>query len=82
MNIPTGAPVDQEKKVKIAKEKKEQADKAFQTSDLPTGTPAISFHFTFHVWHRSMHLLVGRIALRFYHEVNSSRQIVFCRVRG
>lgn len=47
MNTPAGAPVDQEKKVKIAKEKKEQADKAFQTSDLPTGTSAISFHFIF-----------------------------------
>jgi len=32
-----------EKKLETAKEKKEQADKAFQASDLPTGTSVGSF---------------------------------------
>jgi len=33
-----GGSVGHEKKLETAKEKKEQADKAFQASDLPTGT--------------------------------------------
>jgi len=32
-----GGSVSHEKKLETAKEKKEQADKAFQASDLPTG---------------------------------------------
>lgn len=39
----SGGSVGHEKKLEIAKEKKEQADKAFQASDLPTGTSAIVF---------------------------------------
>lgn len=37
-----GGSVGHEKKLETAKEKKEQADKAFQASDLPTGTSGIS----------------------------------------
>jgi hypothetical protein len=38
-----GGSVGHEKKLETAKEKKEQADKAFQASDIITGTSAISF---------------------------------------
>ena len=41
--------VGHEKKIETAKEKKEQADKAFQASDLPTGTSIRPFcSFVYH----------------------------------
>jgi hypothetical protein len=46
-----------EKKLETAKEKKEQADKAFQASDLPTGAFVVFDHSR---WGAAQHLLVGR----------------------
>jgi len=64
-----------EKKLETAKEKKEQADKAFQVSDLPTGASVVLARPRWGVAHR---VLVGRIALRFYHEVNDASKSVSC----
>ena len=62
--------VGHEKKIETAKEKKEQADKAFQASDLPTGTSIRPFSLLFMTpWRYSSIVFV---ALRFYHEVNDS----------
>lgn len=40
-----GASGGHEKKLETAKDKKEQADKAFQASDLPTGTSVALVRF-------------------------------------
>jgi len=58
-----------EKKLETAKEKKEQADKAFQASDLPTGTSVVPW-FVQGGGICSTSFCTGRIALRFYHEVS------------
>ena len=54
----SGGSGEHEKKLETAKEKKEQADKAFQASDLPTGTSAILPHFL-SVWRRSTSVRSG-----------------------
>jgi hypothetical protein len=62
--------IGHEKKIETAKEKKEQADKAFQASDLQNGTsirPPLSLLFMA-PWRCST---VVFVALRFYHEVNA-----------
>ena len=53
-----GGSVEHEKKLETAKEKKEQADKAFQASDLPAGTTMILFFISFIVWRHSTRLLI------------------------
>lgn len=70
-----GGSIGHEKKLGTAKEKKEQADKAFQASDLPTGASVILVCPSCCDAQRP---LVGETALRFYHEVNSASKSVSC----
>ena len=61
-----------QKKIETAKEKKELADKAFQESDVPTGAP-LTVTSPCHCGALLKCPSIGRIALRYYYEVNPSR---------